>query len=179
MSLKISLQVYDASPKNTVDLPDLENRRVQSKGRTTYLLHSCFFCTENSLYAYSLKDLYSAATGMEIKLPSLQQDPQWEKNIDSTTHRLSLLRCQFVLVAGGVEGTGVPDKMALFFPGYMAFGLGAHLRLRESAGVDGWVRVSQERRESRLGFPICIYCAGEKKPNQDKNQNPAINPSSV
>ncbi|NWS11823.1 F234A protein, partial [Pachyramphus minor] len=57
--------------------------------------HSCilffFFCTENSLYAYSLKDLYSAATGMETKLPSLQQDPQWEKNIDSTTHRLSLL----------------------------------------------------------------------------------------
>uniref|UniRef100_A0A8C8E5S2 Family with sequence similarity 234 member A n=1 Tax=Otus sunia TaxID=257818 RepID=A0A8C8E5S2_9STRI len=49
------------------------------------------FYTENSLYAYSLKDLYSAATGMEIKLPSLEQDPQWEKNIDRTTHRLSLL----------------------------------------------------------------------------------------
>ncbi|NXT25588.1 F234A protein, partial [Syrrhaptes paradoxus] len=49
-----------------------------------------FFSTENSLYAYSLKDLYSAATGMEIKLPSLEQDPQWEKNIDHTTHRLSL-----------------------------------------------------------------------------------------
>ncbi|NXK77592.1 F234A protein, partial [Amazona guildingii] len=49
------------------------------------------FYTENSIYAYSLKDLYNAATGMEINLPSLQQDPQWEKNIDSTTHRLSLL----------------------------------------------------------------------------------------
>ncbi|XP_074741752.1 protein FAM234A [Strix uralensis] len=49
------------------------------------------FYTENSLYAYSLKDLYSAATGMEIKLPSLDQDPQWEKNIERTTHRLSLL----------------------------------------------------------------------------------------
>ncbi|XP_026715200.1 protein FAM234A [Athene cunicularia] len=49
------------------------------------------FYTENSLYAYSLKDLYSAATGMEIKLPSLGQDSQWEKNIDHTTHRLSLL----------------------------------------------------------------------------------------
>ncbi|KAM6299385.1 protein FAM234A [Aegotheles albertisi] len=49
------------------------------------------FHTENSLYAYSLKDLYSAATGMEIKLPGLEQDPQWEKNIDRTTHRLSLL----------------------------------------------------------------------------------------
>ncbi|NXG63665.1 F234A protein, partial [Hemiprocne comata] len=61
----------------------------------TYLPHSCgclvFFCTENSLYAYSLKDLYSAATGMERKLPSLEPDPQWEKNIDRTTHRLSLL----------------------------------------------------------------------------------------
>ncbi|NXB63974.1 F234A protein, partial [Struthidea cinerea] len=50
------------------------------------------FYTENSLYAYSLKDLCSAAVGMEIKLPGLQQDPQWEKNIDRTTHRLSLLR---------------------------------------------------------------------------------------
>ncbi|NXC52821.1 F234A protein, partial [Aleadryas rufinucha] len=60
-----------------------------------YLSCSCFFfyfCTENSLYAYSLKDLCSAAVGMEIKLPGLQQDPQWEKNIDHTTHRLSLLR---------------------------------------------------------------------------------------
>ncbi|NXW60122.1 F234A protein, partial [Eurystomus gularis] len=49
------------------------------------------FYTENSLYAYSLKDLYSAATGMEIKLPGFEQDPQWEKNIDHATHRLSLL----------------------------------------------------------------------------------------
>ncbi|NXY49577.1 F234A protein, partial [Ceuthmochares aereus] len=49
------------------------------------------FYTENTLYAYSLKDLYSAATGMEIKLPSLEQDPQWEKNIDRNTHRFSLL----------------------------------------------------------------------------------------
>ncbi|KAM9222916.1 protein FAM234A [Leptosomus discolor] len=49
------------------------------------------FYTENSVYAYSLKDLYSAATGMEIKLPGLEQGPQWEKTIDHTTHRLSLL----------------------------------------------------------------------------------------
>ncbi|NXE77938.1 F234A protein, partial [Cochlearius cochlearius] len=60
----------------------------QDNSSPSFLL---FFFTENSLYAYSLKDLYSAATGMEIKLPSLEQDPQWEKNIDSTTHRLSLL----------------------------------------------------------------------------------------
>ncbi|KAM9372587.1 protein FAM234A [Phaethornis superciliosus] len=56
-------------------------------GSSSYFL----FYTENSLYAYSLKDLYSAATGMEVKLPSLEQDPQWEKNIDRPTHRLSLL----------------------------------------------------------------------------------------
>ncbi|NXV74969.1 F234A protein, partial [Atlantisia rogersi] len=49
------------------------------------------FATENSLYAYSLKDLYSTATGMEMKLPSLEQDPQWEKSIDHATHRLPLL----------------------------------------------------------------------------------------
>ncbi|NXD49233.1 F234A protein, partial [Corvus moneduloides] len=58
----------------------------------SFLLFFLNFCTENSLYAYSLKDLCSAAVGMEIKLPGLQQDPQWEKNIDHTTHRLSLLR---------------------------------------------------------------------------------------
>ncbi|KFP71831.1 Protein ITFG3, partial [Acanthisitta chloris] len=55
-------------------------------GSSSYFL----FYTENSLYAYSLKDLYSAATGMEAKLPSLGQDPEWEKSIDHTTHHLSL-----------------------------------------------------------------------------------------
>ncbi|NXH18527.1 F234A protein, partial [Bucco capensis] len=56
-------------------------------GSSSYFL----FYTENSLYAYSLKDLYTAATGMETKLPSLEQDPWWEKNIDHITHHLSLL----------------------------------------------------------------------------------------
>ncbi|NXA41568.1 F234A protein, partial [Eudromia elegans] len=46
--------------------------------------------TANSLYGYSLKSLYSAATGMEIKLPN-QQEAQWEKSIDQATHRLPLL----------------------------------------------------------------------------------------
>ncbi|NWR65768.1 F234A protein, partial [Bucorvus abyssinicus] len=50
-----------------------------------------FFSTENSIYAYSLKELHSAATGMDIKLPSLGQDPQWEKSIDRSTHRLPLV----------------------------------------------------------------------------------------
>ncbi|NXJ14573.1 F234A protein, partial [Odontophorus gujanensis] len=59
--------------------------------------HYFLFYTANSLYAYSLKDLYSAATGMEIKFPGLEQDPQWEKNIDHTTHRLSTLS------AGGIR----------------------------------------------------------------------------
>ncbi|NXD94531.1 F234A protein, partial [Chaetorhynchus papuensis] len=60
----------------------------------SFLLFFFFFnfCTENSLYAYSLKDLCNAAVGMDIKLPGLQQDPHWEKHIDHTTHRLSLLR---------------------------------------------------------------------------------------
>ncbi|NXO02845.1 F234A protein, partial [Rhinopomastus cyanomelas] len=49
------------------------------------------FYTETSLYAYSLKDLYRQAAGMEIKLPGLQTDPEWERNIDRTTHRLALL----------------------------------------------------------------------------------------
>ncbi|NWX93744.1 F234A protein, partial [Nothoprocta pentlandii] len=62
--------------------------RVPSKG--TYLLPSCFLCTANSVYGFSLKNLYRAATGMEIKLPTLQQEAQWEKSIDHTTHRLPL-----------------------------------------------------------------------------------------
>nr|XP_009672928.1 PREDICTED: protein ITFG3 [Struthio camelus australis] len=53
--------------------------------------HYFLFYTANSLYGYSLKDLYSAATGMEMKLPSLEPNPQWEKNIDRATHRLPLL----------------------------------------------------------------------------------------
>lgn len=103
---------------------------------------------------------------MEIKLPSLEQDPQWEKNIDRTTHHLSFLRCEitsWLLVEWRVLVflTGWPG-VALFFPGYMAFGLGAHPKLRERAVVDGLVKVSQERRESRLRFHICICCAGKK-----------------
>ncbi|NWU92344.1 F234A protein, partial [Upupa epops] len=54
--------------------------------------HSYFlFYTETSLYAYSLKELYSEAAGMETKLPGLETDPQWESNIDHATHRLALL----------------------------------------------------------------------------------------
>ncbi|NWV68633.1 F234A protein, partial [Malurus elegans] len=56
----------------------------------SFLLFFFYFCTDNSLYAYSLKELCSAAVGMELKLPNLKQDPHWEKNIDSATHRLSL-----------------------------------------------------------------------------------------
>lgn len=55
-------------------------------GSSSYFL----FYTGNSVYAYSLKELYSAATGMENSLPSLEQDPLWERNIDPTTHRFYL-----------------------------------------------------------------------------------------
>uniref|UniRef100_A0A8C0BG18 Family with sequence similarity 234 member A n=1 Tax=Buteo japonicus TaxID=224669 RepID=A0A8C0BG18_9AVES len=68
---------------------DKSSEQGQDNLSPSFLLF--FFFTENSLYAYSLKDLYSAATGLEIKLPSLGQDPQWEKNIDRTTHHLSFL----------------------------------------------------------------------------------------
>ncbi|NXP02299.1 F234A protein, partial [Thinocorus orbignyianus] len=72
----------------------------------TYLPLSCLFCfsTENSLYVYSLKDLYTAATGMEIKLPSLEHDSQWEKNIDHTTHRLSLLSSGDIRYLANIPG---------------------------------------------------------------------------
>lgn len=117
MSLKIPLQLYDASPKNIVDLTDLENHRVQSKGRITYISHSCFFFvyyfyTENSLYAYSLEDLCSTVVGVEVKHLNFQPDSHWVKHVDHATHRLSLLRCEVVLEAGGVGGAGVPDRMA-------------------------------------------------------------------
>lgn len=173
MSLKIPLQLYDASPKNIVDLTDLENHRVQSQGRITYLSHSCFFflnfCTENSLYAYSLKDLCSAALGMEIKLPGLQQDPQWEKNIDRTTHRLFLLRYEVMswrLVEWRVLVflTGWPVE-TLFSPGYVAFGLGAHPKVRKRVGVNGFITGSQEAGKARWHFLFAFTV-------QEKNSKP-------
>ncbi|KFV46729.1 Protein ITFG3, partial [Tyto alba] len=89
------IKTFIHSGKNGEQIGSAGSLNVDGKARyirlnldsSSYFL----FYTENSLYAYSLKDLYSAATGMEIKLPSLEQDPQWEKNIDPTTHRLSLL----------------------------------------------------------------------------------------
>uniref|UniRef100_U3JNF1 Family with sequence similarity 234 member A n=1 Tax=Ficedula albicollis TaxID=59894 RepID=U3JNF1_FICAL len=57
-------------------------------------LHSSFyflFYTENSLYAYSLRDLCSAAVGVEVKLSDFQLDSHWEKHIEHATHRLELL----------------------------------------------------------------------------------------
>ncbi|XP_067407267.1 protein FAM234A isoform X1 [Emydura macquarii macquarii] len=72
--------------------------RLSLGGRAGYLMHVTktgsyyvLFYTVNSLYGYSLKDLYSMATGMESKLASLKQDPQWEKKIESTTHHIPLL----------------------------------------------------------------------------------------
>lgn len=49
------------------------------------------FYTEKSLYAYSLKDLCSAAVGREVKLSDFQPDSLWEKHIDHATHRFELL----------------------------------------------------------------------------------------
>ncbi|XP_054698876.1 protein FAM234A [Grus americana] len=71
------------------------------------------FYTESSFYAYSLKDLYSAATGMEIKLPSFGQDPQWEKNIDRTTHRLSLLSSGDIRYLAKIPGRSREDILVV------------------------------------------------------------------
>uniref|UniRef100_A0A8B9M052 Family with sequence similarity 234 member A n=1 Tax=Accipiter nisus TaxID=211598 RepID=A0A8B9M052_9AVES len=89
------IKTFIHSGKNGKQIGSTGSLNVDGKARYIRLnLDSSYyflFYTENSLYAYSLKDLYSAATGMEIKLPSLEQDPQWEKNIDRTTHHLSFL----------------------------------------------------------------------------------------
>ncbi|KQK84818.1 protein ITFG3 [Amazona aestiva] len=89
------IKTFIHSGKNGKQIGSTGSLTVDGKPRyiRLKLVSSSYFLfyTENSIYAYSLKDLYNAATGMEINLPSLQQDPQWEKNIDSTTHRLSLL----------------------------------------------------------------------------------------
>ncbi|XP_009475517.1 PREDICTED: protein ITFG3 [Nipponia nippon] len=89
------IKTFIHSGKNGKQIGSTGNLNVDGKARYIRLnpgssLYFLFY-TENSLYAYSLKDLYSAATGIEVKLPSLEQDPQWEKNIDHATHRLSLL----------------------------------------------------------------------------------------
>lgn len=160
MSLKIPLQLCDASPKNIVDLTDLENHRVQSKGRITYLSHSyfffflLFFLHKNTLYAYSLEDLCSAVIGTEVKFPNFHPDSLWEKYIDRVTHRSTLLRCEAVswrLVEWRVLVflTGWPGG-TLFSLGCVAFGLGAHPKLRKSVGVNGFIRGSQKSRESTL-----------------------------
>lgn len=89
------IKTFIHSGKNGKQIGSTGSLNVDGEARYVMLSpgssHYFLFYTANSLYAYSLKDLYSAATGMEIKLPGLEQDPQWEKNIDHTTHRLSPL----------------------------------------------------------------------------------------
>ncbi|KFO82163.1 Protein ITFG3, partial [Cuculus canorus] len=89
------IKTFIHSGKNGKQIGSPGSLSMDGKARYIMLnLGSSFyflFYTENTLYAYSLKDLYTAATGMEIKLPSLEQDPQWERNVDRTTHRFSLL----------------------------------------------------------------------------------------
>uniref|UniRef100_A0A8D0GVW5 FAM234A/B beta-propeller domain-containing protein n=1 Tax=Sphenodon punctatus TaxID=8508 RepID=A0A8D0GVW5_SPHPU len=75
------------------------NVSLSMDGKTSNLVHVTktdsfyvLFYTANSLYGYALKDLYSMATGSESQMSSLKRDPQWEKMIDSTTHRIPLSR---------------------------------------------------------------------------------------
>lgn len=102
---------------------------------------------------------------MEIKLPGLQQDPQWEKNIDRTTHHLSLLRYEVMswrLVEWRVLVflTGWPVE-TLFSPGYVAFGLGAHPKVRKRVGVDGFIRGSQEAGKAWWHFLFAFTVQGK------------------
>ncbi|NXU66807.1 F234A protein, partial [Horornis vulcanius] len=68
------------------------------------LFYFLFFCTENSVYAYSLEDLCSAVVGTEVKFLNLQPDSFWEKHIDRATHRSSLLRFEGIRYLAKVPG---------------------------------------------------------------------------
>lgn len=113
---------------------------------------------------------------MDVKLPSLGQESQWEKIIDRSTHRLPLVRCEVVsgLLVGWrvlVFPTGWP-LVAWYFPGSVAFGLRAHPKLGERAGAEGLVRVSQERRKAGWASLLAFTVQGE-------NQNPTAKPATV
>lgn len=131
------IKTFIHSGKNGKQIGSTGSLNVDGEARYVMLSpgssHYFLFYTANSLYAYSLKDLYSAATGMEIKLPGLEQDPQWEKNIDHTTHRLSPLR--FGIGAWLLLGWRVLVFLPLFCPDCPCLG--------EGAGIGGFVRISQ------------------------------------
>ncbi|POI32232.1 hypothetical protein CIB84_004016 [Bambusicola thoracicus] len=102
------IKTFIHSGKNGKQIGSTGSLNVDGEARYVMLSpgssHYFLFYTANSLYAYSLKDLYSAATGMEINLPGLEQDPQWEKNIDHTTHRLSPLSTGDIRYVAKVPG---------------------------------------------------------------------------
>lgn len=121
LSLKILLKI-----QFIIHLPDsfqtLSGNLWSSEQVQDNLHHFCFVCTGNSVYAYSLKELYSAATGMENSLPSLEQDPLWERNIDPTTHRFYLPRhgvtSWLPVVWRALMFLTGRIALPLFFPGY-------------------------------------------------------------
>ncbi|NXP70543.1 F234A protein, partial [Ramphastos sulfuratus] len=132
----------------------------------TQLPHSHFvFCTENSLYAYSLKDLYSAATGMEMKLPGFGQDPQWERNIDHATHRFSLISSAGIRYLTKIPGQS--QENILVVSSEMATLISAH------SLQNVWsLNVSRVVREPLLGYfkpdVLGIVLESEIGPNRKK-----------
>ncbi|NXS03581.1 F234A protein, partial [Oxylabes madagascariensis] len=69
--------------------------------------------TESSLYAYSLEDLCSAVVGREVKFPNFQPNSLWEKHIDRTTHRSSLLRFEDIRYLAKVPGHSQDNILVL------------------------------------------------------------------
>ncbi|NXX75605.1 F234A protein, partial [Urocolius indicus] len=129
------------------------------------LFFCCCCCTENSVYAYSLKDLYTAATGMETKLPSLEQDPQWEKNIDPTTHRLSLLSSGDIRYLATIPGQSRENILVLSSEM-------ASLISSQNLQALWTLNVSRVVREPRLGYykpdVLGIVLESEIGPNRKK-----------
>ncbi|XP_064009365.1 protein FAM234A [Pogoniulus pusillus] len=123
------------------------------------------FYTDNSLYAYSLKDLHSAATGMEMKLPGLEQDPQWEKNIDHATHRFSLLSSADIRYLAKIPGQSQENILVV------SSEMATLISTRSLQNV--WtLNVSRVMREPLLGYfkpdVLCIVLESEIGPNRKK-----------
>ncbi|XP_015265384.1 PREDICTED: protein ITFG3, partial [Gekko japonicus] len=70
----------------------LPGRRGHLMQVTATGAHYVLFYTANTLYGYSLKELYTMASGSEGHgETSLKEDPQWQTAMDEATHRVTLL----------------------------------------------------------------------------------------
>ncbi|XP_060116648.1 protein FAM234A [Heteronotia binoei] len=73
--------------------------------------HYVLFYTANALYGYSVKQLYSRASGLEdYRGTSLKEDPRWQTAIDDDTHNVHLLssgEIRSVVKVPGRSGTDI------------------------------------------------------------------------